>query len=315
MADASSPAHLPVLTGPILELAFPPHGRIFVDGTFGLGGHSRALLERFPTIERLLGIDRDADALRLSGETFSDPRVERIHACASAIPEILRERGIPGVDGILLDLGVSSFQLDTADRGFSFMRPGPLDMRMNRHSGTTAAEIVNTASERELADIFFRYGEERLSRRIAEAIVRRRATASLATTEELAELVSSVYPTRLRRESPIHPATRVFQALRIAVNEELDELRQALDGAIASLLPGGRIAVISFHSLEDRIVKQAFVSAFHPCTCPPKLAVCVCGRRPTLGPVTRKPVTAGLDETAANPRARSAKLRVAEKLP
>ena len=315
MADAPLPSHLPVLTGPILELAFPPHGRIFVDGTFGLGGHSKALLGRFPAIERVLGVDRDADVLRLSGENLSDPRVERIHARASEIPAILRDRGIPGVDGILLDLGVSSYQLDTAERGFSFMRPGPLDMRMDRHTGTSAAGIVNTASERELADIFFRYGEERLARRIADAIVRRRATAPFSTTEELAEVVSSAYPARLRRASPIHPATRVFQALRIAVNEELDELRQALDGAIASLLPGGRIAVISFHSLEDRIVKQTFAAAFRPCTCPPKLAVCVCGRLPTLRPLTGKPVIASLEETTGNPRARSARLRIAEKLP
>lgn len=315
MVENTSPTHHPVLTGPIVKLAFPPTGRVFVDGTFGLGGHSRAMLEHFPTIERVLGIDRDSEILRFSMETLADPRVERIHARASEIPDILQERNIPGVDGILLDLGVSSYQIDTPDRGFSFMRPGPLDMRMNRQSGLSAADVVNTASEKRLAEIFFQYGEERLSRRIAEAIVRERATAPFSTTEALAEVVKSAYPARLRRESTIHPATRVFQALRILVNEELDELHKALDGALRSLLPGGRIAVISFHSLEDRIVKQTFAAAVHPCTCPPKLAICVCKRQATLKLITHKPMTADLDEIAANPRARSAKLRIAEKLP
>ena len=315
MVEHTSPSHQPVLTGPITELAFPAGGRIFVDGTFGLGGHSKAMLEHFPSIERLLGIDRDSEILGFSRESLIDARIERIHARASEIPNLLRDRWIPGVDGILLDLGVSSYQLDTTDRGFSFMRPGPLDMRMNRQSGMSAADVVNTASEKRLAEIFFQYGEERLSRRIAEAIVRQRAIAPFSTTDALAEVVSSAYPARLRRESSIHPATRVFQALRILVNEELDELHKALDGALQSLLPGGRIAVISFHSLGDRIVKQTFARAVHPCTCPPKLAVCVCKRQATLKLITHKPITADLDEIATNPRARSAKLRIAEKLP
>lgn len=315
MPEHHLPSHLPVLPEPIARLSFPSDGRIFVDGTFGLGGHSKVILDHFPRIERVLGIDRDAEILRYSQGTLTDRRIERIHARASDLREILSQRGISGVDGILLDVGVSSYQLDTPDRGFSFMRPGPLDMRMDRQAGQSAADIVNTASEARLTEIFFSFGEERLSRRIAGAIIKRRESHPFSTTEDLAELVSSVYPARMRRESHIHPATRVFQALRILVNQELDELKTALDAAIHSLLPGGRLSVISFHSLEDRIVKQTFATAFRPCTCPPKLAICVCHRQPLLKPITHKPITADLEENAMNPRARSAKLRIAEKLP
>lgn len=306
--------HIPVLLDQVVDLAFPEGGQMFADVTFGLGGHTKALLERYPTIRRVVAIDRDMDILRRSEKTAPDARITRFHGRSTELCDILGELGIASVDGILADLGVSSPQFDESDRGFSFTRDGPLDMRMDRSSGgTTAADLVNTAPEFELSRIFHEYGEERHSRRIASAIAKRRETNPFATTAELAKFIEAVAPAR--GYGAIHPATRVFQALRIAVNDELAELERFLPIALSVLAPGGRLAVISFHSLEDRIVKTFFAGQQKGCTCPPKFPVCVCGKRSTIEILTRKPVTADEAETAANPRARSAKLRVARKLP
>ena len=224
---------------------------------------------------------------------------------------VLAEQGVHGVDGILLDIGVSSHQLDEASRGFSYHADAPLDMRMSQE-GTTAADLLRELSERELADIFFRFGEEKYSRAIARAIVQQRETQPLTTTGELAELIKAAYPAAARRDG--HPARRVFQALRIAVNAELDCLSEALDIAFSQLKVGGRLAVITFHSLEDRIVKQRFADFCKGCCCPPSFPVCVCGREPAGSLVLRKPVEASEEELAENPRSRSAKLRCVEKL-
>lgn len=306
--------HIPVLLNQVVELAFPENGLVFADVTFGLGGHTKAILERYPSIRRVIAIDRDMDILRRSESTVSDSRITRVHSRSTELQDVLGQLGISSVDGILADLGVSSPQLDESDRGFSFTRDGPLDMRMDRSSGgMTAAGLVNTAAESELSRIFHEYGEERHSRRIASAIVRRRVSNPFTSTADLAKFIEGVAPgTGIRG---IHPATRVFQALRIAVNDELSELEEFLPMALSVLAPGGRLAVISFHSLEDRIVKTFFTSEQKGCTCPPKFPVCVCGNKPRLEILTRKPVTADDSETASNPRSRSAKLRVAQRLP
>lgn len=306
--------HIPVLLDQVVELAFPENGLVFADVTFGLGGHTKAILERNPSIRRVIAIDRDMDILRRSESTVSDSRITRVHSRLTELQDVLAQLGISTVDGILADLGVSSPQLDESARGFSFTRDGPLDMRMDRSSGgMTAADLVNTASETELSRVFHEYGEERHSRRIAAAIARRRVSAPFASTTDLAKFVEGVTPGR--GVPGIHPATRVFQALRIAVNEELSELERFLPMALSVLAPGGRLAVISFHSLEDRIVKSFFVTEQKGCTCPPKFPVCVCGNRPKLEILTRKPITADIAESASNPRSRSAKLRVARRLP
>ncbi len=312
-----SPAHQPVLVDPFLALGFPDQGTIFVDGTFGLGGHTRALLNRFPRLERVIGLDRDGEILEWARrEWASDQRVVLVHERFSRLPAVLAGMGIPAVDGILLDLGVSSWQLEEPGRGFSFSRPGPLDMRMDRRAGgASASDLVNTLPEEELARLFTELGEERFARRIAQAIARRRASAAITTTADLAALVEGAIPARARATSPIHPATRVFQALRIAVNDELAELEQALAAAIDLLRPDGRLAVISFHSLEDRRVKHAMALAARDCLCPPGFPVCTCGHRPTVELLTRKPVGPTPAEQAANPRSRSAKMRVARRLP
>lgn len=306
--------HIPVLLNQVVGLAFPEDGRVFADVTFGLGGHTKAILARYPSIRRVIAIDRDMDILRRSEATVPDARITRVHGRSTELCDALAELGISSVDGILADLGVSSPQLDESDRGFSFTRDGPLDMRMDRSSGgTTAADLVNTAPEFELSRIFHEYGEERHSRRIAAAIARRRVSSPFETTGDLAKFIEGVAPSR--GFSAIHPATRVFQALRIAVNDELAELERFLPMALSLLAPGGRLAVISFHSLEDRIVKTFFATEQKGCTCPPKFPVCICGNKPKLEILTRKPVTADDAEANANPRARSAKLRVARRLP
>ncbi|RCK81329.1 MAG: rRNA small subunit methyltransferase H [Candidatus Ozemobacter sibiricus] len=314
---ASPPVHRPVLVDPFLALGFPEEGTIFVDATFGLGGHTRALLSRFPRLERVIGLDRDGEILDWARrEWAAEPRVVLVHERFSRLPAVLAGMGIAAVDGILLDLGVSSWQLEEPGRGFSFSRPGPLDMRMDRRTeGPTARDLVNTLPEEELARLFAEFGEERFARRIAQAIVRRRTTAAFTTTADLAALIEGAIPARLRATSPIHPATRVFQALRIAVNDELTELEQALTKAIDLLRPDGRLTVISFHSLEDRRVKQAMAMAARGCRCPPRFPVCTCGQQPTVELLTRKPIGPTPAEQAANPRCRSARLRVARRLP
>ncbi len=306
--------HIPVLLDECIEgLNIRPDGT-YVDGTLGRGGHSQAIAERLTT-GRLIGIDRDETAIAEAGERLRPlgPRVRLVRGNFRDMASILRDLGVEGVDGVLLDLGVSSPQLDDARRGFSYMADAPLDMRMDRSSPVTAAEVVNTWSEAELRRIFFEYGEERYSARIAERIVRRRAERPLGTTLELVDTIKSAMPASALREKQ-HPAKRCFQAIRIAVNDELGALREGLEAAMDALRPGGRLAVISFHSLEDRIVKTAIRSRENGCTCPPEFPVCVCGFVRTMRSVTRKPITPTEKELEANPRSRSAKLRLAERV-
>lgn len=305
--------HIPVLLQPVLENLLPS-GKVVeraIDGTAGAGGHSRALLEN--GAHELLAFDLDPAALKLSSEAlapFGD-RAHLVHASYADMREHVRALGWDdGVDAILLDLGISSMQIDTADRGFAFRHDAPLDMRFDPTSlRPTAAELVNSLEADELADIFYQYGEERESRKIARAVVRARP---IETTQALAEAVEKAIPRR--PGDHIHPATRVFQALRIAVNDELETVESALPIAINLLRKGGRLAVISFHSLEDRLVKDAFRLAATDCVCPPKTPICVCGHKASVKLVTRKPIVADPAESAANPRSRSAKLRVVEKL-
>lgn len=292
-----APAHEPVLVAETLALLEPSRGGLFVDCTVGLGGHSRALLEA--GAERVIGLDRDPDALRMAGETLAafGNRVELVHADYRDLDRVLDERGIDRVAGALADLGVSSLQLESEGRGFSFRRDEPLDMRMDRTSGPTAAELVNEAEEKELADVIFRFGEERFSRRIARAIVTQRVSAPIETTGQLAGVVRRAVPTRGYQR--IDPATRTFQALRIWVNRELDGLDRFLEAATRRLRDGARLAVISFHSLEDRIVKHVFRALERA--------------EETLRILTKRPAVPGEEEVARNPRARSAKLRAIER--
>ena len=303
-------AHTPVLLGAVLDALRIRPGAWIVDATVGAGGHAAAMLEAAGPEGRLLGIDQDPQALALAGERLArfGPRVRLVHACFDQLAAVAAAEGMTAVDAILMDLGVSSMHLDDPARGFSFQKEGPLDMRMDpTHGGLTAADIVNTWEEEELADLLRRYGEERHHRRIARQIAQQRPFSG---TVELARAIEQVLP---RREK-IHPATRTFQALRIAVNDELGALERALPQAVALLKPGGRLAVISFHSLEDRIVKRFLRQEATDCICPPGQPVCTCGHRATVRPVTRKPVTASAAEVAANPRSRSARLRAVEKL-
>lgn len=300
--------HIPVLLQPIIEHLLPA-ARV-IDGTLGAGGHTRAFLEG--GADEVLAFDLDPNAIRIARENLVgyEDRVHIRHDSYLTMRKALRELGWSGADAILLDLGVSSMQLDTPERGFSFRHDAPLDMRFDPDgTAPSAADLVNTYEESELADIFFRYGEERDSRRFARAILRERP---FTTTRQLAEVIEKAAPRK--HEQTIHPATRVFQALRIAVNDELRVVENAIPLAIDALNPGGRLAVISFHSLEDRIVKEAFKLASTDCICPPKIPVCVCGHHASVNLITRKPITADADEIAANPRSRSAKLRIVEKL-
>ncbi len=308
------PSHKSVLLKQVLELAMPENGRFFVDATFGLGGHSKAILEHYKSIEKLIGIDRDAEILEFSCETVNDNRIIRYQANASELPEVLENLKIKGVDGILLDLGVSSYQLDNPQRGFSFSKPGPLDMRMNQDQELTAEELINSAERNDLAEIIRNYGEEKFSGRIADAIVRIRQTCRITNTDQLAKIVYDAMPAQNRQKSLIHPATRTFQAIRIAVNKELEELEIFLERVLACLNPGGHLSIISFHSLEDRIVKNFFQSMQKGCECPPKFPICTCGKKPQMEILTRKAVFAEEDEIRQNPRARSARLRCAKKL-
>ena len=302
--------HLSVMPGEVLELLQPRSGGLYLDGTVGGGGHARLLLEASAPDGRLVGLDRDPAALAKAAATLRpyDGRVHLEHANFVEAGEVMARLGICGFDGILLDLGVSSHQLDTAERGFSFRQDAPLDMRMDPTQGQTAAELLASATAEELRQIFRDYGEERFAGRIARKIVARRETAPLLRTVELAELVRDAVPGG-RVPARIHPATRVFQALRIAVNGELDHVARGVAGAIDLLLPGGRLAVISFHSLEDRIVKRLFLEEAKGCICPPRLPVCQCGHLPRVELLTRKGLRAGEVELDANPRARSAVLR------
>ena len=306
--------HKSVLLAQCLEaLRIRPDG-IYLDGTLGGAGHSSRIAQ-WLTTGRLIGVDRDEIALRAAGERLAPyiDRVTLVHANFQDLDRILQELNISAVDGILLDLGVSSPQLDDGQRGFSYMEDAPLDMRMDRSAGLTAYEVVNAWPREELRRILYSYGEERYAPQIAAAIDRRRAVAPIATTLELVDVIRSAMPPQALREKQ-HPAKRSFQAIRIAVNDELTAVERVMGDAISRLAPGGRLAVITFHSLEDRIVKNAMQEAAKGCTCPPEFPVCVCGRTPQVKLLTRKPVVAGQEELEENPRARSAKLRVCEKL-
>ena len=306
--------HVSVLLQECLDgLNIRPDG-IYVDGTLGGAGHSGQIAKRLTT-GRLIGIDRDTTALNAAGERLKEfgDRITLVHSNFCEIAAVLKEQNISGVDGILLDLGVSSPQLDDAGRGFSYMADAPLDMRMNRQDSLSAYDVVNDWSYEELRRILFDYGEERYAPRIAEAICSRRAVQNIQTTLELVDVIRAAMPAAALREKQ-HPAKRSFQAIRIAVNDELGSVEKVMRDAIPCLNPGGRLAVITFHSLEDRIVKNAMAEAAKGCTCPPNFPVCVCGRKPQIKLITRKPVTAGDEELEINPRSRSAKLRVCEKI-
>ena len=306
--------HRSVLLLPTVEaLAVRPDG-IYLDGTLGGAGHSYEIASRLTT-GRLIGLDRDETALAAAGARLAPfaGRVTLVHSNFADLAQVLDSLDIPAVDGMLFDLGVSSPQLDDAERGFSYMQDAPLDMRMDRTAGLTAYEVVNTWPEAELKRILYTYGEERYAPRIAAAIAARRTERPIATTLELADLIRSAMPAQALREKQ-HPAKRSFQAIRIAVNGELGAVERMLASAIDRLNPGGRLAVITFHSLEDRIVKTAFQEAARGCTCPKDFPVCVCGKKPKVKLITRHPIVADEAELAENPRARSAKLRVAEKL-
>ena len=301
--------HVPVLLDQVIEWLLPHAGGRYIDGTLGLAGHSMAILKRASPNGELLGIDADKEALVIAAQKLL-PYGERAHVRQGRhdqLVAIARSEGFSQVDGVLLDLGISSMQLDNPERGFAFGQDGPLDMRMGRDQQLTAAEIVNEWDEQELADLIYRYGEERHSRRIAKAIC---AARPIERTGELAELIAKIVGRRER----IHPATRTFQALRIKVNDELHSLESVLPQAITLLKPGGRLVVIAFHSLEDRIVKQFFVQESKDCICPPRLPQCICGHKATVTRLTRKPIRPSEEEACQNPRSRSARLRVAQRL-
>ena len=305
--------HKPVLLDECLDaLQIKPDG-VYVDGTLGRAGHSSQIVRRLTT-GRLIALDRDETALTAARERMAEhmDRVTLVHSNFSRLGAVLDELGVDGADGMLFDLGVSSPQLDDASRGFAYKQDAPLDMRMDASAPLTARELVNTASYEELRRILYEYGEERCAPQIAKAICAARETKPIETTLELAELIRSAMPAKSLREKQ-HPAKRSFQAIRIAVNDELGELSPMLDAAEAHLKPGGRLAVITFHSLEDRIVKQKLREFATGCVCPPEFPVCVCGRKPKMKLITRKPIVSGEAELNENPRARSAKLRVAEK--
>ena len=307
-------SHNPVLLGECIEgLAIRPDG-IYVDGTLGRAGHSREIARRLTT-GRLVCIDRDEAALAAAEERLAPwrERVTLVHGNFGDLEQLLDGLGLSQVDGMLFDLGVSSPQLDDAQRGFSYMADAPLDMRMDRSEGLTAYTVVNKWPQEELRRILYQYGEERCAGAIAGAIVRVRERAPVETTLQLVEIIKSAMPAQALREKQ-HPAKRSFQAIRIAVNDELTAVERMLQGAVPRLSPGGRLCVISFHSLEDRIVKNALAAFAKGCTCPPDFPVCVCGKKPQIRLVNRKPIVAGPDELADNPRARSAKLRIGEKL-
>ncbi len=307
--------HIPILRETVVSLLNPMRGGVFVDGTLGGGGHAEAVLERLPEGGRLYGIDRDGAAI-----AAASARLARFGEAFTAIrgnffdmKRLLAAQGVTEVDGILLDLGVSSYQLDTPQRGFSYHEDAPLDMRMDPSAPLSAYDVVNGYPAEELTRIIREYGEERYASRVANAIVREREKAPLNSTVRLAEIVKLALPAPARREAQ-HPARRTFQALRIEVNGELEGLSAALNDAHDLLRSGGVLAVITFHSLEDRIAKQAFKTFEHPCTCDPHAPVCTCGKTPTAKVLTKKPIVADEAELQQNPRARSAKLRAIQKL-
>lgn len=308
-------AHVPVMLGECLDGLKIKADGVYVDGTVGGGGHSSEIVKRLSDKGRLICFDKDEDALKASGARLADfkDRVTFVHDDYKNMPERLNEMGVGKVDGILLDLGVSSYQLDNAERGFSYMKDAPLDMRMDRSQRVSAFEVVNTYGEDEIAKILFDYGEEKLARAIARKIVNRRSEKPIETTLELAKIVEDTYPAKTRWKYG-HPAKRTFQAIRIEVNDELSSLGEAITAMARRLEKGGRMAVITFHSLEDRIVKTAFKELSLACTCPPDFPVCVCGKVQEVELVNKKPIVASEKELDENPRSQSAKLRIVEKL-
>ena len=306
--------HRPVLLDECIDaLNIKPDG-IYLDGTLGRAGHSREIAKRLTT-GRLICVDRDDAALEAAKTRLAEwmDRVTLVHSNFDQVGDIIRELGLTGIDGMLFDLGVSSPQLDDGSRGFSYMADAPLDMRMDRSEGLTAADVVNGWSQEELKRILYQYGEERYAPQIASAIVRHRESKPIETTLELVDVIKSAMPARALKEKQ-HPAKRSFQAIRIAVNDELASVERMIRGAVPALNKGGRLAVITFHSLEDRIVKVGMAEFAKGCTCPPDFPVCVCGKTPDVKLITRKPIIPTDKEVEENPRARSAKLRVAEKL-
>ena len=306
--------HVSVLLDECIQaLNIKPDG-IYVDGTLGGAGHSSQIAARLTT-GRLIGIDRDPKALKAASERLAPwaDRVTLVHSNFSQLDEVLEDLGIEGVDGILLDLGVSSPQLDEAERGFSYMADAPLDMRMNSEDSLTAHEVVNSWPREELRRILYEYGEERYAPQIAAAIDRRRAEKPIETTLELVDVIRSAMPPAALREKQ-HPAKRSFQAIRIAVNDELGAVGRVLEVAVPKLNKKGRLAIITFHSLEDRLVKNGMAANAKGCTCPPNFPVCICGNKPKVKLISKKPIVSGPEELERNPRARSAKLRVCEKL-
>jgi 16S rRNA (cytosine1402-N4)-methyltransferase len=311
MTVLASNHHLPVLWEGAVDALLPKPGGRYADGTFGGGSHSRLLLERSAPDGKVIAFDLDADAIARGAAFATGERLVLVNASFGTLFEAAERAGMLPLDGVLLDLGFSSFQIDDPERGFSLRLDGPLDMRFDRSSGPTAADLVNSLDEQSLADLIWRYGEDRNSRRIASAVVRERARHSIETTSQLAALVARASG---GARGKIHPATRTFQALRIATNDELSTLEQALDGAVRALGPGGRLAVISFHSLEDRIVKSFIARESATCVCPPEQPICTCHTVANLKPVG-KPVKPSDAEIERNARSRSAIMRVAERLP
>lgn len=308
-------SHKPVFLNECIESLNIRANGIYVDGTLGGGGHSEAICAKLGKEGLLIGIDRDGDAIAAAKERLKNAgcRTLFVRSNYSDIKDVLRELEIDKIDGAMLDLGVSSFQLDNPERGFSYMNDAPLDMRMDQSEKLTAYEVINDYEKRQIANIIRAYGEERWSSRIADFIVKARREKPIETTFELVDIIKSAIPAAARREGP-HPAKRTFQAIRIEVNGELEGLKSAVNDFMDVLSPEGRLAIISFHSLEDRIVKEAFVKAEEPCTCPKNIPVCVCGKVPSIRRITRKPILPSEEECDSNPRARSAKLRVCEKL-
>ena len=315
MEDQISFSHRPVLLSECIRgLAVRPDG-IYVDGTAGGAGHSFEIASLLSDHGRLIALDQDETAVKVASERLSvfGERARVVHSNFRELDSVCRMLGVERIDGFLLDLGVSSYQLDTAERGFSYQADAPLDMRMDKNNPLSAKEVINRYSEDRLKNILWQYGEERFAPRIASAIVRARESAPILTTGELVKIIKGAIPAAAR-EGGHHPAKRSFQAIRIEVNAELDVIEPAIRAAAAKLSPGGRIAIITFHSLEDRIVKQTFASLASGCTCPPGFPVCVCGKKPILKLVNHKPITASPEELETNPRSRSAKLRIAEKI-
>ncbi len=306
--------HISVLLNECIEGLKIKNDGIYVDCTLGGAGHSSVILQHLGENGRLIGIDQDKDALKAAGERLKDfNNATLVHSNFENLKNVLDNLEIDGVDGILIDLGVSSYQLDNAERGFSYMQDAPLDMRMNREEEFSAYEVINTYTAEQLFRIIKEYGEEKFAKRIADFIVKAREEKPIETTFELVEIIKSAIPAKARREGP-HPAKRTFQAIRIEVNRELAIISNTIKDGVEKLNKGGRMAIITFHSLEDRIVKKTYKDLTNPCTCPSSLPVCVCNNKPIVKIITRKPIEASEEELEYNPRSRSAKLRVIEKL-